>query len=295
MPVYVTRMWLLFALASALFAAVNRTLIKAAGRTAGDSAIVFSRSLFGAIPALALLLLVRIPPVPPVFLIHIATACVTDVMALLCMSRSLRLASMQRTVPLLSFTPVFLLLTGFVFLGEKPAQLGLLGVVITVAGSYLLTGKRAGMQAWEPLTILIKEPGARYMLFAAACFSIAGPFFKKAVLSTSPYFTMSISLPFSTLLLLVLQFCKGRRLVELLPRKDNRWVMLGLGAGVFGVALTANLAFEIGLVSYVVSIKRLSIIISLFMGTLVFHEHDLKKYLVPALFMVGGACLIALS
>ncbi|MFO7821490.1 MAG: EamA family transporter [Lentisphaeria bacterium] len=288
-------MWFIFALASAFFAAVNRTLIKSAGRTAGDSAIVFARSAFGAIPAVALLFVVPIPSIPPKFFVFIFCACSTDVIALLCMSRSLRLASMQRAVPLLSFTPVFLLVTGVLLLNESPSLQGLVGVVVTVTGSYLLSSKGTRMRIWEPFVLLIKEPGARYMLVAAACFSVAGPFFKKAVLSTSPYFTMSVSLPLSTFLLVSVHLLRGRHFSTLLPKKENLAVMIGLGLGVVGVALSTNFAFELGLISYVVSIKRLSILISLIMGAVIFHERNLKEHLIPATIMVAGACIIALS
>jgi drug/metabolite transporter (DMT)-like permease len=288
-------MWIFFALASAFFAATNRTLIKQAGSCASNSAIVFSRSAFGAVLAVTFLPLASIPPVSLEFLLYLAGACFADVLAILSLSQALRYSPMVQVVPLLSFTPAFLLVTGLLFLGEVPSLQGVVGVMVTVSGSYLLGKTRAGMKLWEPLYMLWKDPGARFMLLAAGLMAFAGPLFKKAVLSTTPYFAVCASLPLSTLLLMILHLCRGRQLHGLFPKRENLGIMVALGFGVFGVALTANLAFKYGLVSYVVSMKRLSIIISLFMGAVIFHEHGFKKHLVPAAVMVGGACLIAFS
>ncbi len=287
-------MWILFALAAAFFAAVNRTLMKGATSHVNDRTIVLWRNFFAAVPALALLIFIDIPEVGAGFYYAAPAACLLDVVAITFMSKSLRASSIGKSVPLLSFTPVFLLLSGWVILDEFPELLGLCGVVIIVAGSYILGCTRDNANILDPFRMISKDPGARYMLGAAACFAVAGPFFKKAVLSSSPAFCVALTLPLSTLFIFSYHMLSGQRLGAIAPHKGWK-LLLALGICVLGVALTTNLAFATGLASYVVSMKRLSIVFNILLGAFFFKEKDLVQNLFAAAIMVAGAVLIALS
>jgi len=287
-------MWILFAVAAAAFAAFNRTLMKSAGVRAEQKTIVFSRYFYGAFPAILLLAFTGIPEVKPMFYPAILGAVVVDLVAISFMSKSLHLSPMARTVPLLAFTPMFLLLTGHLMLGEFPSLMGLVGVVVIVIGSYWLTEKRAHTSLFEPFKMLFRDKGARYMLGAALCFSVAGPFFKQAVLNSGPFFCMAVSLPLGAILYGLFVMLGRGGLKSVFPQRHNFLFLLGLGIGVVGVALSTNLAFQAGLASYVVSVKRLSILFGIIIGSLIFKEEDIKRYLAAGSIMVGGAVIIAL-
>mgnify|MGYP006277666779 CR=1 FL=1 len=286
-------MWVAYALAAAFFAGLNRTLMKAATSTTTDRAIVYSRYLLAAVPAALLLAFIEIPRIDPLFYPFAVLACISDVTAIVFMSRGLRLSDMSRTVPLLSFTPVFLLLTGFIILGEIPSFLGLVGVLVVVAGSYLLHIERNQQSLLDPFRMILQNRGARYMLGAAACFSLTAPFFKQAILRTSPLFTLAVTLPFSTVLLSVHHLVRKKRDIrELLPGPQDWKILLLLGCSVFGVALSINLAINEGLVSYAISIKRLSILINILFGALIFGEKRFLQSLSAGVVMIAGAILI---
>jgi len=52
-----------------------------------------------------------------------------------------KIAPISTTLPLLSFTPVFLIGTSYLFLGELPNTYGMIGIVLVVIGAVLLKGE----------------------------------------------------------------------------------------------------------------------------------------------------------
>jgi uncharacterized membrane protein len=74
----------------------------------------------------------------PTFFIYL----VLDVGLIACVMwlyfRALQISPMSLCIPFLAFTPVFLIPTGFVLLGEMPPPLKLVGVVLIVVGSLVM-------------------------------------------------------------------------------------------------------------------------------------------------------------
>lgn len=288
-------MWIIFSILSAAAAAGSRMFIKSAGDNATDRTIVFSRSAIGAIPAWVLLAFAGIPALQSGFFPAVLVACICDVFAILSMSRALRSSSMGKSVPLLAFTPVFLLLTSYLVVGEAPSAQGVVGVLVIVAGSYLLRLGTSTRSLLEPFRLLFHSRGARYMLLTALLFSLTGPFFKRAIDASGPVFTMAVSLPLSASLVCLIQLLTGKSPAALLPSGTNWKALLGVGLSVFFVALFVNLALTTGLVAYVISIKRLGIMLNIVIGALFFGERKLGQNLLAGAFMVAGAALISLS
>ncbi len=101
--------------------------------------------------------------------------------------RALQISPLSLCVPFLSFTPVFLIVTTYVLLGEKIAPLKALGVVLIVVGS-LVMHRRLFAQGWlAPVKAVIREKGSRYMLLVSFIFSITNPLDKKLVLMSDIY------------------------------------------------------------------------------------------------------------
>ncbi len=236
-----------------------------------------------------------IPDVVPQFYLAVIAGCAFDVTAILCMSKALREGSMAKSVPLLSFTPAFLLLTGPLLLGETPTLPGIIGVLIIVGGSYFLHVKPHEQSILEPFRLLLRSRSARLMLVCSVCFGFTGPFFKHAVQLSDPYFTMTATLTTSAIIMAVVQLVMGQSVTELFPSRENWKTLMGVGVTVFCVALTVNLALQTGLVSYVISLKRLGILLNILVGALFFGEKDLLQNLLAGGAMVAGAALITLS
>lgn len=269
--------------------------MKSAADTADDRTIVFCRYAGASMPAWLTLAVVGIPEIEPQFVPAILTACVTDVGALLLMSRALRSTGMGKAVPLLALTPIFLLGSGLLILGEVPTVWGGVGVLIIVVGAYLLRLERDASSPLTPFRLLLEDRGARYMMGTALLFSLTGPFFKKSIIHSGPFFSMAVSLPLSGLVLFFVHVASGGSARKLLPTELGKFTVAGLGLSMFGVALFINLGLVTGLVSYVIAIKRLSILIGIVIGGVMFNEESVLRRLVAGAVMIGGAALITLT
>jgi uncharacterized membrane protein len=215
-----------------------------------------------------------------------------NILATLLYIRAINLSDLSITLPLLSFTPVFLLLTSPVMVGDVPTLSGYIGVFFIFAGSYLL-GIKDRSTILSPLLAIIREPGARLMLMVALIWSVAANMDKIGVVATNPFFWAACVQSFISLGLSFVLFFNRTSLKGRISGNLKVLLLIGFftGAGfVFQMS-----AIQIGLVPYVIAIKRTSIIMGVLIGGLYFMEKDLKTRMTAAAVMLAGVFLIALS
>ncbi len=215
-----------------------------------------------------------------------------NILATVLYIRAISISDLSITLPLLSFTPVFLLFISPVLVGDVPTPLGYLGVLFIVGGSYLLgIGERATF--FSPIRALVRDPGARLMLGVALLWSVAANMDKIGVMATSPFFWAVCVQSFISLGLTGVLFCmrssiQGKLRLHLLPL-----LLIGLVTGIGFVSQMA--AIKIGLVPYVIAIKRTSIVLGVLIGGVFFLEKDIKTRVGATLVMLAGVLLIAVS
>ena len=206
---------------------------------------------------------------------------------------ALALSDLSLLLPLLAFTPVFMLLTSPLMIGEVPTLQGLSGVLLIVAGSYLmnLTGRGSGLFA--PFNALLSEAGARRMLAVAFIWSITANFDKVGIKMTSPAYWLLTVVAAIALFLTPLALSPKAQVLRTLRRHG---IILVIAGSMFGVALLCQMtAVKLAPVAYVVSLKRTSAIFGVFFGYLFFRERKLRQRLIGASIMVIGVSLIAVS
>lgn len=215
-----------------------------------------------------------------------------NILATLLYIRAINLSDLSITLPLLSFTPVFLLFTSPVMVGDVPTLPGYIGVFFIFAGSYLL-GIKDRSTIFGPLLAIVKEPGARLMLMVALIWSVAANMDKIGVMATSPFFWAICVQSFISLGLTIVLIFNRSALKGRLGGNLKILLLIGFftGAG-FVFQMTA---IKIGLVPYVIAIKRTSIIMGVLIGGLYFMEKDLKTRVLAAAVMLAGVFLIAVS
>jgi drug/metabolite transporter (DMT)-like permease len=158
-------MWLIFALVAAgltsgLPIIKKRLLIDMPFLVVAWGVNALSMPLLG----LLAVLLARVPRVDLVFWLGIALSAGLNLLASLVSAWALKWEDASLVVPVLTFNPAFTLLVALATLGEVPTMSGLLGVLVIVAGSYLLNLEQRGAGWWRPLTALVTQ---RAMLLAA--------------------------------------------------------------------------------------------------------------------------------
>jgi uncharacterized membrane protein len=191
--------WLFLSLASGISVAVKNIIIRKLVFLTDRQVILYSKYLFVSLFALVLIIFTGIPEIKPAFYYSITIASILDVIAAWCFLNAIASGQLAKTFPLVAFTPVFLLGTSFLILGELPSILVLVGILLIVCGAYLLRAESIKVGILEPIKLLLKEKGQRYMLMAAFLFSFLAVFFKKAILNSSPFFAFGVTQLLSTL------------------------------------------------------------------------------------------------
>lgn len=206
--------------------------------------------------------------------------------------RALKISDLSLTIPFLSFTPLFLLFVSKAMLGEFPTNVGLLGVLILVTGAYILQLKEE-KGILGPFRALSKNKGTQLMLAVAFLYAIISTLNKIAVVNSN-----------QATYLIVYQGLAGLMLFPLVWRsqsdKHKIQEMKGLvkPLALIGLLEALTLMFQmtavkIGLVSYVISLKRTSAIWSVLLGIIIFHERNITIRFVGAVVMVAGVVLIS--
>ncbi len=237
-------------------------------------------------------LLVPIPPIGPdflwCFLISIPLNGITFVLYM----KALKISPLSLTVPYLAFTPVFIILTGYLFLDEIPNSRGILGILLICAGGYVLPIDPHQWHVLAPLQAVFREKGSRIMLFVAFVYSFTTVIGKKAIVNSSPlFFTMTFYMVFNFLMILFFRVNGTIRLSEF--RKDGA---KGMAAGLllFFHGLFHGWAISLTQAAYMISVKRLSVVISVLYGRFLFKEENMIFRLSGAVLMVAGTVLIML-
>ena len=217
-----------------------------------------------------------------------------EILAQVLYMKALRLSPLSIVAPLLSLTPVFMLAVPFLLIGEKISMLSGAGILLIAAGAYILNAGAVKRGVLEPLKALLLDKGARYMCMVALLFSFTATLSKKAIALSSPIHYMAF---YWTCLVigmipLVLWTYRGRwgeLAKDGTVRKAIFPAMLFLLA-----AFAAATAMDMTKVTYVTTIKRLSILFSIVLAGAVLKEERIRERFCGALFMVAGFALIVL-
>lgn len=213
-------------------------------------------------------------------------------------------AEQSLIIPMLCFTPIFVMFLAPFFLNQPIKPLGALGITILVIGAYFLNISKYKEGFWEPIGAIYQNIGARYMLLVAFIWSITtildGIGVKNAGSSISNLF---LSLKAGVFWLFCTQmFSSILMLIAIALRREkypiqNKDLKILISIGVTNGILEITQMCAMGLISaaYVNSIKRLSIIFSILTGHFYFKEKDFKERMIGSLIMIFGFILITLS
>jgi drug/metabolite transporter (DMT)-like permease len=254
------------------------------------------------------------PAIGPEFFPAVTITVVLNICGLSLIFKALSSSDLSLSVPMLSFTPVFLIGTSYIILHEVPSFFGFLGICIIVSGSYVLNISAGHEHILDPIRSMMQNRASWYMLLVAFLFAVSINFDKIALLNSDPFFGMALtvsSIGIAFLLLFAYSLLVRRfRNTDLAPvplKKSEqetpagsvpqkKFVILTLLIGFF-VAIEAasiNVAYTLQIVPYVIAIKRLSIIFMVLYGTIVLAEGDITKRVTGAVIMVFGAMIILL-
>lgn len=292
-------LWLALASGTALCEALKDATGKQALKSLDEYSVLFGFTSVGAL-LMAILMLVTdgLPTLGPDFGLALLVGGGLNILAFTLYIRAIKIADLSLTVPLVTLTPLFLLVTSPIIVSEWPTTLDAIGVLFLILGSYLLNLKFNDGFTLAPLKALLTHPGSRMMMGVAFLWSITSNFDKVGTLNSSSLF-WGMSL-FGTIAIGMVPFVmrriwqKGANSVFGSLRSQAHFVFL---AGVFnaiGISLQF-VALTMAPVAQVVAVKRMSALISVGFGYALFGETGLQERLLGAAIMVSGVVIMAID
>lgn len=216
-----------------------------------------------------------------------------DALASLLYVQAIKSGDLSKSIPMLSFIPVFQLITAPLVLAEYPSLLGGVGVVVVVIGAYLINVSKDSGSIWDPFRLLISDRSCQLMLGVAFLWSISAVYHKIGVRSYPAYFwVLMVAIFICTLLYPFIHYFSGPPWKKVLPEVNKLIVPSVLHVTTL---ITLYAAIALMQVAYVSSIRRLSILISVIMGVAILKEGQIKPKLIGATIMVSGAIIITLA
>ncbi len=227
------------------------------------------------------------------FFIALFFSGILNVVAIILYMKAISEGDISQVIPILSFTPLFLLVTSPVILGELPNLQGIIGVLFIVSGSYLLNINLQNQGIFAPLKALVKNKGTRYMMIVSFIYSFSANFDKMAIQSSSMWqyliFINIFMLTGSTLTLLF------KEKFDLKLVNENKRNLFVIGFFNFLTNILHATALSLTFVVYVIALKRTSGLMSIGLGSIFLKEKNIKERFLGASVMFVGVLLIILS
>ena len=247
-----------------------------------------------ALPVLGALLAVDgIPELQPGLLPVLLLFSVLIAAGSLLIIRATQIAPLSTSMPVLSFTPAFLLLTSWLMLGERSGPIGTVGVLTIVLGAYVLNAHQRDVGLLAPLKALVTARGSLYVLGTALIYAVSANLGKIGIERSSATFFTTAAYGVVSLLVLPWMLRSARDLGRAMKEHTGALLLMGGAAAV--MMLCYALAVQLTIVPYVIALKRTNGLFSVLFGVLLFKEGRARQSLLGAAIMFAGVVLITLS
>ncbi len=231
----------------------------------------------------------------PTFWAWMALLAPLELGAMLLYMRAIRDHALSLTLPYMAFTPVFIVLLGYMVLGETVSPRGLVGIALVVAGSWLLNfetvGRLTAGALMAPFRAIVRNPGSRMMLLAAAIYALTAAGSKAAMQSVgSAGFGVLYSAVIGGAALLVTALVRPRA-YRVLTAQPGASLLVAATMALMVVTHFAAIAQVEA--AYMIAVKRTSMLFGILYGALLFGERHVGRHLTAGSLMIGGVALIA--
>jgi uncharacterized membrane protein len=285
-------LWFVLAVGSALFQVLRNMVMKRLGHALDETINVWGRFTF-ILPFAALSVWVDgVPELKPGLLFYALLFAGTQIAGTQCLAFALKVAEISLVTALWKLSVILLVGWGFFVLGERPAPLGVAGVIVSVVGVYLINVTRARVSPWAPLMSLVRDPGQRYTLGAALFYAPSVIIIKKLALLSSPSFAVFAGYVCCSVIITPFAIWRSGRHFRQIGGYWPSFVALGAFAAIS--TLLGTTAYTMTVSSYVEAVKQVELLIALVIGAAVFGEGAKVKEIWPgtAVMLLGIVMLV---
>lgn len=233
------------------------------------------------------------PPLPAAFWGWVCAMVPLEILAMALYVSAIRSNPLSLTLPYLAFTPVFIIVTGYLLVGEQVTAKGFSGILLVVIGSYVLNLDRARGAKWHaPLGAIVNTRGSRLMLGVAALYSLTSVMAKGALSYVPAGFFAPFYFCFVAFFTALLFGASNPENLRVLWRRPGPQLLVGVLMAIMIVTHLA--AVERVEVAYMIAVKRTSLLFGILYGAWLFKEGYLGRHLFAGALMVTGVTLIVL-
>lgn len=283
-------MWLPLAMLTAFFEAVKDAFSKRGLSQIDEYVLTWALSVLTVLFLLPVFLITGMPTLQPQFWLALLLGGTLNTLAFSLYVSAIKQSDLSLTLPIINFTPLFLLITSPLIVHESLTPFDAVGGVLIVAGSYVLNLKAGQRSLWSPLQALVQEPGPKLMLGVALIWSVTSNFDKVGVQNSSPLFWAVSLFGFMAIALLPVVLRRSPRHLKVLPQQLGLLLPIGLFSAM-SIFCQMN-ALNFTQVVNVIAIKRTSTLIAALFGFLIFQEQGIRQRSAGAVIMIVGVIVI---
>lgn len=286
-------MWILFAFASAFFAGITSILAKCGIRKTNSTVATAIRTIIVFLFAWLMVFVVgswrQITELSPKTLFFLVLSGMATGASWLCYFKALQLGDINKVVPIDKSSTVLTILLAFLLLKERISISGGIAIILIAVGTFLMIEKKESPAS---------QPSQKYWLF----YAIGSAFFasltsilgKIGITGIDSNLGTAIRTGVVLVMAWLMVFLTGRQkdLQHIAPKELGFICLSGLATGASWLCYYK--ALQDGLTSVVVSIDKLSILVTLAFSYLVFHERLSKKSFLGLLAIVTGTFILLL-
>jgi drug/metabolite transporter (DMT)-like permease len=285
-------LWVCLALASAFSLATSDAFLKKALQGNSEYLVAWFRLVFTLPLLIVVIFFIPVPKLDSAFYVAFAISLPLEVISLILYVKALKLSPLSLTLPFLSLTPFFLILNSYLILGEKVSFLGGTGIILIVFGSYVLNIREMRNGFLSPLKAITKEKGSLLMIGVSLLYSFTSSFGKMAIEHSSPLFFgvtyfIALNVIFAPLAILM---GKGELSAFLKEGKFKGLVVPGFFYSL--MIITHMTALKLTKVAYMISVKRVSLLVGIVYGYFFFKEENIRSRFIGAFLMFMGFLMV---
>lgn len=290
-------MWFYAAILASVFSALGVITSKKLIKNVSAMVLTWS-TLFFATPIIFILAIHEtIPKLNYLFFIGVAGSVFFYTSSKVIALKAMKLGDLSLVFPLISLGPIFTLIVAmFPPLSERPGPTAIIGVLITLLGTYLLNVEAKKEGLLKPFRRLFENKASLMMIVAVIIESMVMIFDKMALNNTSPKSTTFTLLMENILVifgLLPILFSRNRKFFSQIFENLRLLIFLGLINAIGTVVGFSAVGW--GNVALVATIMRTQVLLVLFLSFLFFKDRPRFATLVGSAVMILGIVLIKIG
>lgn len=238
-----------------------------------------------------------IPQLDSLFLIGVIGSVLFYTISQVAGFKAMRIADLSSIYPLVALGPIFTLLVATLPpISEKPGGLAILGVFVTLLGTYILNAVGVKEGILEPLRSLFKNKASLLMIISVLLNTIVIVFDKLAINNTIPKnttFTLLIENLMVIFGLLPVLYIRDRHFSSQVFGNLKLFLLVGVLNAI--ATILAFLSTGGGDVGLVATLLKTNILLVLLFSYLVFKDRPKREILIGSLIMITGVVLIRMG